>query len=188
MEKRLIHTRNISVNCYETKENTILVEGSLADERYYPYLVYALNERRPAGKIHHLIITMELSVPDLKIVSVDAAMPTVPDEGCRDVLGLVRRLEGRSIKPGFTSEVRQLLGRSEGCLHLTNLVVSMGSAAVQGLWTYFSREREGVVPSPPRLDEAMLVDSCFMWRKEGAFLKRLRERQAAQEKAAKGRS
>jgi hypothetical protein len=119
---------------------------------------------------------MELTLPEMKIVSIMAQMPVVPDPGCRDIIESVNQLEGRFIRPGFTNEVRTLFGRTLGCLHLTNLILAMSSAAIQGLWSYLSRMREGAVPSLPATDGSMLIDSCHMWRKEGPFAEKIRLR------------
>ena len=180
MKKELIHSRKIVVNCYETDTERLIVEGFLTDERLFPYIIHALRETREAGLMHHVALTMELTIPQMKIVSIMAEMPVVPDAGCRDIKEAVQKLEGRFIRPGFTAEVRDLFGKAAGCLHLTNLILAMSSAAVQGLWSYLSRMREGAVPSLPATDGSMLIDSCHMWRKEGPFVEKIRKLRMAQ--------
>jgi hypothetical protein len=179
LKKELIHTRKITVNCYETDKERLIVEGFLTDDRLIPYVIQALGEMHEPGLIHHVALTMELSIPDLKIVSIMAEMPVVPDAGCRDIKAAVQVLEGRSIRPGFTGEVRQLFGKKAGCLHLTHLILTMSSAAVQGLWAYLSRVSQDVSPSLPKLDESMLINSCHMWRKDGPFIQRIRAQRKA---------
>ena len=76
--KELIHTSNISVRCYETEEAALLVEGSLADERLFPFFLYSANEARGPGVVHHMSIRLRLSLPELKILDADAEMPVVP--------------------------------------------------------------------------------------------------------------
>lgn len=177
MKKDLIQSRKITVNCYEMDEGVLTIEGSLIDERHCPYLIHALNERREAGPMHHIAMTMQLSVAQLKILSLAVEMPVVPDPGCRDVMDTLQTLTGRHIRPGFTSEVRKILGKQEGCLHLTNLLLAMGSAAIQGMWSYFSRIREAKVPPlPPGIDGEMLLNSCHMWRENGPFVEKVRRR------------
>ena len=180
MKKELIHSRKVIVNCYETDTERLIVEGFLTDERLFPYIIHALHETREAGLMHHVALTMELTIPQMKIVSIMAEMPVVPDAGCRDIKEAVQKLEGRFIRPGFTGEVRDLFGKAAGCLHLTNLILAMSSAAVQGLWSYLSRMREGAVPSLPATDGSMLIDSCHMWRKEGPFVEKIRKLRMAQ--------
>ena len=175
MKKELIHSRKIEVNCYETDAERIVIEGFLTDERLFPYIIQALRETREAGLMHHVALTMDLTIPQLKIVSITAEMPVVPDAGCRDIKDAVQRLKGCCIRPGFTGEVRELFGKSAGCLHLTNLILAMSSAAVQGLWSYLSRIREGAGPSLPAADGSMLIGSCHMWRKGGPFVEKIRK-------------
>jgi hypothetical protein len=183
LKKELIHSRNIVVNCYETDEERLIVEGFLTDERLFPYVVHALHTNHDPGVIHHIGITMELSIPEMKIISIRADMPTVPDPGCRDTKGAVEKLAGQSIRPGFTNEVKQRLGKTNGCLHLTNLILAISSAAVQGLWSYLSRVRDGVAPPLPGIDigvqGAMFIDSCLMWREDGPFVSRFRQQMKA---------
>lgn len=180
MKKELIHTRNISGNCYETGENRLIVEGELFDKRLFPFIIHALGERREAGPMHHFVLTMELSIPDMEILSLNTDMPIVPDVGCRDIQQTMQKLIGCFIRPGFTNEVRGILGNAEGCLHLTNLLLAMSSAAVQGLWTLFSRVREGIAPPLPKTNGSMLRDSCHMWREGGPFEEKIRQRRTKQ--------
>ena len=100
-------------------------------------------KKRNAGLMHHITLTMELTIPQLQILSIKAEMPVIPDAGCNDVREAVQKLTGRRIQPGFTNEVKTIFGKASGCIHLTNLILAMSSAAVQGLWSYFSRSREG---------------------------------------------
>lgn len=179
MKKELIHTRTISVNCFETEGERLVVEGSLTDERHYPYVLHALNERRDAGLMHQMALAMELTIPQLQILSITAEMPVTPDEGCGDVKAAVQKLAGRRIQPGFTAQVRAHFGKAAGCVHLTNLILTMASAAVQGMWSYFSRSREGGALSLPDPDGSMLLDSCYMWRQDGPFVRNVRQRAAA---------
>lgn len=185
MRKELIHSRNITVNCYETGEESLVVEGSLTDERFFPYVIHALNEKHEPGLMHHLVLTMELSVPQLRIISINADMPVVPDSGCRDIRESVQKLIGQRIRSGFTNKVKELFGKGVGCLHLTNLVLAMSSAAVQGLWSHLSRVRYGVTPPLPETEGSLFVNSCYMWREEGPFVSKFRELGAARQKEMK---
>ena len=178
MKKELIHSRKITVNCYETDEDALIIEGSLIDDRFFPFQIHALNEKREAGPIHHIALTMKLSVPHLEILSLNPEMPVVPDSGCREIKDALQKLTGRRIRPGFTNEARELFGKTEGCLHLTNLLLAMSSAAIQGLWSYFSRIRQGKTPPLPPTDPLMFLNSCYMWRKDGPFAARIDRRRA----------
>jgi hypothetical protein len=173
--RKRVHSRNISIDCYETEEGNLLVEATLADERHVPYYLYTGNRVEEPGVIHGMAVRMTLRVPDLTILEAEADMPVVPVGECTEVRDSVRRLEGMRIRSGFTNEVREKLGRTAGCQHLTNLVMTMSSGAVQGLWTILSRLRDRD-PRPRRhLDPALLLDSCWLWRSDGPLADRLRK-------------
>ena len=182
LKKELIHTRTISVNCYETDGERLIIEGYLTDERLFPYVIRVRNEKRDPGLMHHMTLTMELSIPQMNILSLTAEMPVIPHPGCNDVKENVQKLVGRRIQPGFTGEVKAIFGKAAGCSHLTNLVLAMSSAAVQGLWSYFSRSRQGGTPPRSGTDESLLLDSCYMWRKDGPFVKTIRQHRIAERK------
>lgn len=178
--KELIHTRNISIHCYEMDEKTIMVEGALTDERLFPFFLYSANESREPGIIHRMIIRMSLSLPELVVLSVDAEMPVVPVAGCRDIAESIKKLKGLQIRPGFTNDVRSILAKTEGCLHLTNLILTMSSAAVQGTWTYYSRKRQNSQVKMPEMNPSMVIDSCWLWRADGPLaegIRRIREKE-----------
>ncbi|MCX7634117.1 MAG: DUF2889 domain-containing protein [Syntrophales bacterium] len=178
MEKRdHLFRRSITIDTYELGENEIVVEGRLQDERFFPFVIYSANITREAGVIHDLTVTMTLAIPEMKIKEITSEMPTVPLEGCREIKNAVKRLENLYIKPGFTGEIKQLLGKTQGCLHMMNLVLAMASAAVQGMWAYYTRKRnDGKTRLPQTIDGSMMFDSCWMWRKEGPIAQRFRER------------
>lgn len=185
-----IHSRNIAIDCYETPEGNLFVEASLADERYVPFFLYTANRVHDPGVIHGMIARMTLSVPDLTILDAEAEMPHVPIAECTEARNSIRRLIGMRIRSGFTNEVRLLLGKRAGCQHLTNLIMTMSSGAVQGLWTIMSRLREKESGLRQHLDPDLLLDSCWLWRSDGPLAERLRqarEREKGEAEEASGK-
>ena len=182
-KKELLHSRHIEVNCFETDEESLLVEGWLSDERMVACMLYATGQPREPGVYHHMTARMRVSMPDLFILSLEAQMPVVPLDLCREIRSSVEKLIGLQLRPGFTDTVRALLGYTEGCVHLMNLVLAMASAAVQGTGTFYSRKREedGRVQVPVRpedLDRTVLVNSCWLWREDGPLMDIIRNSQA----------
>jgi len=175
-KKELIHERDITIRCYELDERKLLVEGTLTDERFFPFMFYTTKEYHDPSVVHKMVVSLTLSLPKLDILSVDVEMPITPMKECSEILSSLQKLKGMSIAAGFTGAVRKLFGKTEGCLHLNNLIISMGSAAIQGLWSYSSRVREGRV-SKPKTDQSLILDSCWLWRKDGPIADRYRELQ-----------
>jgi hypothetical protein len=148
------------------------VEGSLRDERPRP-LKTPSGETHQKDTIHHILVKMNVSLPQLEILSVCAEMIQIPNEACDGAKNSVNKLVGLPIKHGFTDAVRNLLANSEGCSHIMNLVLSMGSAAVQGAWSALSRQT-GQDKMPP-IDENIMINSCWLWREDGPLAARMKK-------------
>ena len=94
-------------------------------------------------------------------------------EGCRQAIETVKLLIGLPVVYGFSKAVKDRLDGPAGCNHLTSLILTMGSAAVQGM-----AANRGNAPQPPEAREAMLEyvkDSCCVWRRDGDHYENTRE-------------
>jgi hypothetical protein len=166
-----IHTRRIAVATYDCGGDGIIVEGELRDDRLRT-IYRPAGDKVPPGRVHHMIIRMQVKGPDLTIEEIEVEMPTVPYEECIETLTSLEPVKGMKIASGFTSEVKELVGGAKGCAHLVALLVSMASAAVQGAWTAASRRPGGQSGYRDRAMKA-IVDTCRVWRRDGPKLKGL---------------
>lgn len=166
---RLGHTRGIDIHTYDLGDHLVLIEGKLRDTR---------NSNSPTGEagngpilIHDLIARIWVQGPDLTISAAEAEMPRIPREMCPEVLPWVKKLVGLRIIAGFTQKVKDLIGDVRGCSHLTNLFLTLGPAAVQGYWAAYGRR-----PGARSLDNpavSRVIDSCYVWRKDGPLVRGL---------------
>jgi hypothetical protein len=173
--KTQIHKRSISVDTYEIGENTLLVEGELRDDRVFPSFVYSVGKFMEPGIIHNIIVRITVSLPQLLIENAEADMPHVPSEVCREVKSRVDELVGMRIKHGFTQKILDIMGGIKGCIHMTNLILAIASAAVQGQWSYYSRKRDKTPIKLPEFDPSLVINSCWLWREDGDNIKRMVE-------------
>lgn len=172
---KAVHQRRLEFVSYPLGEGRTLVEGSLRDDRFQPGY-YFDGVQAPEGVIHWMIVRMIVEGWPLTIMDIEAEMPGVPNELCRQMIDSVRRLKGVAISGGYSREVLRLMGGVRGCSHLTHLMIAMGPAALHGYWTDRSRERR---PLPTSLEEVpalkQLRNSCFLWRDEGPLMDRVRQ-------------
>ncbi len=185
-KKELIHERDIITRCYEIDDDRLLVTGTLTDERFFPFFFYTTKVYRDPSIVHKMVVSLTLSIPKLEILDAEVEMPNTPMQECTEILPTLQKLKGLSINSGFKHEVRTIFGRTQGCLHLNNLILSMGSAAVQALWSYYSRIREDGRVNMPRTDQSMIIDSCWLWRKDGPVATRYRSDIEAEKAAPAG--
>ena len=174
--KERLHSRTMTIETFDTGDETITVEGTLEDRRFQTYRSFSRNVKVEPGYIHHMIVTMTLSLPKLEIIDIEATMPVIPHTECSEIKDAVKRLKHVVIRHGFTDEVQRRFGKTEGCIHMLNLILAMGSAAVQGMWTYYAGKQSDKKTRTPDVDESMLFDSCWVWRKDGPFVEKLKKR------------
>ena len=168
--KELVHNREFSIRTYDLGDHRMLMEGHLLDHRYRPMP----NETSEMPKIvHDMIIRLRIKGPEMLIEEAEAQMPHHPREECTVVLPWIRNLEGLRIAKGFTAKVKEIIGNTKGCAHLTSLVISMGPSAVQGYWAAYAVEREEISIK----DEGVrkVINTCYVWREDGPLVSGLRE-------------
>ncbi|NWG04482.1 MAG: DUF2889 domain-containing protein [Syntrophaceae bacterium] len=81
--KKLVHTREISIQTSDMGDHRILLEGSLIDHRFQPTHNEASEE---SGLVHHMVIRLKVKGPGLLIEQAEATMPHHPREECPEVL------------------------------------------------------------------------------------------------------
>jgi hypothetical protein len=165
-----VHERKIEMRTYPMKDDRLIVEGWLRDERLVPGYNWDGRPRSP-GVVHWMCVRLLVGGWPLTILDAEAEMRTVPNELCPTTAESVKRLIGLPIVSGFSGKVRKRLGGIRGCSHLLHLVLSMGPAALHGCWSQRSRAPR---PLPGSLDEfpelTALVNSCKLWREDGPLI------------------
>jgi hypothetical protein len=171
-KQQKIHNRKIDTVTYEGAADTIVVEGSLEDNRFCDSHMFS-GEIRPPYTVHHLVIRMELHLPELTILDIEVDLPTVPHETCNDIQESLAPLKGMRIAAGFTSTVRKVIDRGKACTHLQTLLTAMAPAAFQGAWSARIRQ-----PLDPEIYAGMmskLKNTCWAWREGGPLVEQLKD-------------
>jgi len=174
LKKAPIHSRDMKITTYACEDsNSIIVEGRLKDDRMVPYYIFEGNKKQP-GTIHQMIIRMLVSGPLLTIKDIEAEMIDIPREECPNVASSVKKVKGLIIAPGLTEKVKNILGGVNGCAHLTHLLLTMASAAVQGYWTNVA---QNPIPKPKPNDpiQKFILNTCHVWREDGPLVNKMKK-------------
>lgn len=162
-----IHTRDIRLSTHAHAGQGILVHGVLKDQRCMKIIDVTGTLLEP-GVIHHMEAVLFIQDNPLRIVDAEADMIHIPIPQCRTTLDTVEKLKGLEIKPGFSKNIRTLMGGKKGCTHLAQLILAMGQEIVQG-WLCHKRDADSIKVKDldPKDAQTYLMDSCRMWTKTG---------------------
>jgi len=168
--KELVHDRELSIRTYDLGEQCILVEGWLTDHRHRP------RRDEPTEVpmvVHDMTARLRVRGPEMLIEEAEAEMPYHPREACTAVLPWIRNLEGLRIARGFTMKVKEIIGNTRGCAHLTSLIIAMGPSAVQGYWAAYGPERSRMSASEEAVRK--VINTCYVWREDGPLVTSLQD-------------
>jgi hypothetical protein len=171
-----IHTRSIDCRGYRRDDGLWDVEAHLTDTKTYAFDNHFRGEL-PAGEPVH-DMWLRITVDDrLVIHAVEAVTDASPYAACPAVTPNFQRLTGLRIYPGFQRKLRELLGGTEGCTHLVDLLGPLATTAYQTVFPWRAREaeqrlaREGKTPERPAR-RPKLIDSCHAFASDGDVVRR----------------
>jgi hypothetical protein len=165
-----LHTRNYDVLAFRKDASTLLLRGEVRDVK--PPGLYIEDDPEPLT-VHHMVIELSITVPDLVIVEASARMEAHPQPTCPNVMPAYGQIVGLSIARGFNAKVRELFGGPLGCTHTTALLLAMAPVALQSAWSLNMLSRAGE-ERPRRLDPAARegvirssLNTCHIWAEDG---------------------
>jgi DUF2889 family protein len=156
-ERYRVHTRTILIEGYKRSDGLFDIEGRLTDTKDHDARM-AEGVRRAGDPIHEMWVRLTID-EDLHIVDACAVTDAMPyAEACARITPDYAKLRGARIGPGFRNKLQALFGGLQGCTHLTELVGTMATGAVQALYGQRSQSRrtEG---KPFQLDGCHALDT-----------------------------
>lgn len=179
MAEEKAHERTITIATYPAGPERVIVEGSLVDRRLNDYYLMT-GEKRPAGVIHHMLVRLLVETMGFSIEDVEVDLVAVPREECAEVRHTLDCIKGEKIARGFSGRMKTLLGGVKSCTHLMTLLIAMGPAALQGIFSSRARkptDMTAMIADPSRVSFFLktLLNTCRVWREDGPAMKRLRE-------------
>jgi hypothetical protein len=165
------HQRTITITSYLVNQDNVLVEGVLLDRRFKEnYLI--TGEKRPVGEFHHMVALILVNSTTMMIEDIDVELVTVPRDECQKIKDSLDVIRGEHITKGFTQRIQSLIGKDKSCAHLRTLLLSMSSAAIQGVFSVKAQQPLDLrlVIDNPHLEKVLmgtLVNTCYVWRENG---------------------
>tara|TARA_Y100001934_G_scaffold271413_1_gene357906 strand:+ start:304 stop:855 length:552 start_codon:yes stop_codon:yes gene_type:complete len=167
VERELIHTRTLEMTAHRRSDGWYDIEGHLIDRKPYRYVMpdHAFEANAPVHDMW-LRLTVDRSAT---VREVDALMDVGPHFTCSGVVGNYQALIGLSFGKGWNRGVRERLGGSAGCTHLSEMLAQMATTGLQALWAEDEIAAEEAGRRLP-LDPAIL-NSCHTYDESSEFVK-----------------
>ncbi|CAI06805.1 DUF2889 domain-containing protein [Aromatoleum aromaticum] len=151
------HLRQISVEGYRRDDGMLELEACLRDTKDLDY-VLASGVRRAGDAIHEMRVRVTLDA-DFTIVDAEACSERVPyPGGCETIAPAYRQLIGLNLMHGFRRTVGEMFSDVRGCSHMTELLLSLPTVAIQTLAT-FRRDNEDGGEKPFQLDRCHALET-----------------------------
>lgn len=151
------HSRRIHIEGYRREDGLLELDASLSDVKDADYQL-ASGLRRAGDPVHlmHVRVTID---SDFKIVDAYAVSDWVPYPGGCDTIGpKYSQLKGLNLIRGFRRSVSEMFQGVSGCSHITELLFSLPTAAIQ-TFASFRRETDDDVGKPFQLDRCHALET-----------------------------
>lgn len=165
-----LHSRTYDVQAFRRDASTFVLRGEVRDVK--PPGLYIEGDPDPLT-VHHMVVELAITVPDLVIVEATARMETHPQPACPSVMPAYEQIVGLSIARGFNAKVRELFGGPLGCTHTSALLLAMAPVALQTAWSMNMHARQDA--GTPVLDDTARaavirssLNTCHIWAEGGA--------------------
>lgn len=169
--------RTVTVTTYKAHGGKAVIEGRLVDCRFKDNFLLS-GERKPAGDFHDMIVRLLVDIATQAIEDVEVELVKIPRQECAETEDSLSVIRGVRISKGFTQKIKSLLGGSQSCSHLRELVEAMGPAIVQGIYSILTgnvSELRALMEDPRarKAFAASVINSCYIWREEGPEYQKL---------------
>ena len=162
--RREVHHRLVDMHVFARADGLYDVEARLVDRKPFPFVRPSSSVPVPGGQaLHDLWIRLTVA-SDFEVRGVEASSDITPWSLCKEAEATLQALVGERIARGWSSIVKRRLIGAASCTHLVGMLLTMGTAALQGIYGSDPTRRPG-------LD--LKLDSCYAYGRQRAVVKML---------------
>lgn len=149
--REALHARRIEARGFRRADGLFDIEAHLTDAKTYAFPNADRGRIEPGEPVHDMWIRLTVD-DELVVRGAEAAMDANPYRVCPEITPAYARLVGEKIGPGWTRTVRRLLGGTEGCRHLSEMLAIVATAAFQTVVPLRERLKGDPELKPPHID------------------------------------
>ena len=175
-----LHTRQIVCEGFAREDGLWDIEGTFTDVKTYGF------ENRWRGRVEAGVPVHEMRVRltldnNFVVKAVEVSMPGAPFPSCASIEPDFGVLVGVRVGPGWNRKVKELVGGTKGCTHVTEILGRMAMAAYQTIPIELLKRAHRATKGDPEKFRALMkrsgwkpyfVDGCHTWRSDGEAVKR----------------
>ena len=152
-----LHSRSVVYEGFRRSDGLFDIEGHLTDVKDHDITLLS-GVRRGGDAIHDMSVRVTID-RDYVIRDIDAQIDAMPyPGGCDTITPHYRALIGANLLHGFRKRLHDSMGHVRGCTHLTEMLSSLPTAAVQTFAGLKRREDEGA-HKPFQLDRCHALET-----------------------------
>jgi hypothetical protein len=172
VHRRHVHTRAIRVDAYARDDGLWDLEATLVDTKSRDFPL-ATGIRKAGAPVHDMHLTLTIDTR-LNVVDARARSDATPYPGhCETVADDYRRLIGLNLLKDFRRHVRERLGGTLGCSHLTELANVLPTAAIQAFAGEVFKPRDTAHEDHAHAsDKPWQLDRCHALKSDGPAVAR----------------
>ncbi len=160
-----LHSRVIEMRGYLRDDGLIDIDGHLVDHKAVDTQVDAGPLVQVGQPLHEMWIRLTVDL-DLYVRDAVASTEAAPYGDCRSAPPSVAQVVGLNIGAGWVRAIKERLGGTRSCTHLTEMLVPMGTAAFQSIYPRLKNLTHVV----DKTGRPTLIDSCMAMRSEGTVV------------------
>lgn len=164
--RKPIHLRQVRYEGFERDDGLFDIEATLVDTKPFAFEIEGEGLWQPEQPIHGMRLRLVIDV-QFVVQDIEAVMDDVPHPECMDARAPMRRMIGCSVRKGWRRAIDERLGKVQGCAHLRELLLNMGTVAFQTLAVkLFRAQPDSDTPPLP-------MGGCQAWDPAGPMVARL---------------
>lgn len=167
--RKQIHSRNIVCHGYLREDGLWDIEGSILDTKTYFFENIDRDGIAPGEPIHHMTIRLTVD-NNLVIRSIEASTSSSPYLICPDAVKVYSKLKGLQIGPGWRREMKKRIGASNGCTHISDLIV--GPLAVTAYQTIIPKIQKKSGKTQKSRKKPLHINRCHALKDSSPIVKR----------------
>tara|TARA_B110000503_G_C7167151_1_gene422509 strand:- start:2846 stop:3397 length:552 start_codon:yes stop_codon:yes gene_type:complete len=166
--RKLLHTRSITYAGFQREDGFWDIEAQLTDVKTYS-LDPGGDDDIPAGTAMH-DVQLRVTLDDaLKISAIESSFDHFPLNTCPAVTANYQSLVGLTIGAGWRKALKQRVGGETGCTHITEMLGSMATPAIQTIGHALSVQN----PQPRKTGTPPhRVGRCHSWATDSPAVKK----------------